>query len=312
MVFQSLPNEFRKKIVEKAFGKRVALPEGEDMRIQEAATILEREFSVKVRLGTAEFAERNRSTTLELMLKKAELRGKKLTEQQSSLASDSFYEAGAALERGEVDAVVGGAVQSTAHVIRAALATVGLKAQVRTITSGFLFALKQPTLGGQQALLYADCAVLPSPTSEQLVDIALLASESFSKWTGLDPHVSFLSFSTAGSAEHEDVLKMRNAAIKFRELYPNILSEGEIQFDAAVVPDIAVRKNSETKLQGKANVFIFPDLNAGNICYKMTQRLAGAEAWGPILFGTAKPFSDLSRGASALDIVHNVMLTLAL
>jgi phosphate acetyltransferase len=189
---------------------------------------------------------------------------------------------------------------------------VGLKKQCPLLTSCFLFRLANPTPGGEEVVVYADAGVIPQPSESQLSQIAHLSAEAFSAWVDREARVGFLSFSTHGSAEHPDVLKMRNASNIFANDYPEVPSEGEIQFDAAVAPKVALRKNPSSKLQGRTNVFIFPDLDAGNIAYKVTQRLAGAEAWGPLLLGSAKPFSDLSRGASALDIAHVALLTASL
>jgi phosphotransacetylase len=172
--------------------------------------------------------------------------------------------------------------------------------------------LNSPTPGGEDIVLYADAGVIPQPSALQIPQIAVLAAQAFEAWTGREARVGFLSFSTHGSAQHPDVQKMRDAAASFAQGSPRWLSEGELQFDAAVVPEVAIRKNPNTRLAGRTNVFVFPDLDAGNIAYKITQRLAGAEAWGPLLLGSAKPFSDLSRGASALDIAHVALLTLAL
>jgi phosphate acetyltransferase len=239
-------------------------------------------------------------------------RGKAASEELLACKTDPFFVAGALLERGLVDAAVGGAVATTAHVLRAVLNTVGVQSQFPLITSCFLFQLCEPTAGGEQLVLYADAGVVPQPTESQIPHIAALAAAAFQRWTGREPRVGFLSFSTHGSAQHPDVAKMRTAAASFAAAHPEILSEGELQFDAAVVPDVALRKNPATRLAGRTNVFVFPDLDAANISYKITQRLAGAQAWGPLLLGCGKPFSDLSRGATAEDIAHIAILTLAL
>lgn len=310
MIFATLPAAVRQALLTRAKGKTVALPEGSDPRVQAAATLLEQDLGVHVRLGSDALAKVGSERTVEIMAAVARSRGKILTE--AGKAFDPFYDAGAALAAGEVDAVVGGVVVPTAHVIRAALATVGLASGVNLITSGFLLALKTPTPGGESVILYTDGAVIPQPTSAQLSEIAWLGSRAFESWTGIPARVAFLSFSTAGSAEHSDAVKVRQAATLFSHAHPEVAAEGELQFDAAVVPAIALQKNPHSPLKGCANVFVFPDLDAGNIGYKMAQRLAGADAWGPVMFGAGKPFSDLSRGASALDIVHSVLLTLAL
>lgn len=310
-LFESLQPSVRQHLLEAARGKIVALPEGNDPRIAEAAIILQN-AGVQVRLGSEALISQNRLKTRELLLSRAALRKKNIDAHIDSLELDSFFEAGAALANNEVQAVVGGATVPTAHVIRAVLGSVGLRPTIATLTSCFLFSLREPLASGDDVMLYADCAVVPQPTSEQLVDIAAVSADAFQKWTGRTPRVAFLSFSTKGSAQHSDVNKVHAAYEQFKAKYPEVLADGEMQFDAAVVPSVAQRKAPGSKIAGSANVFIFPDLDAGNIAYKITQRLAGAEAWGPILLGCAQPFSDLSRGASALDVAHASVLTLAL
>lgn len=312
MLFQSLSSSARDNIFTRAKGKTISLPEGNDERVVKAAEILKRELNIQSYLGNEQEAENNKQKTLGVMQKIAEKKGKPLSDKILPYIGDTTFEGGAKLYLGEVDAVVSGCVNSTAHVIRAALSTVGLKPQTKVITSAFLLALPKPTSGGEGLVLFADCGVIPQPNSAELVDIAYLGQEAFAFWSGQIPHVSFLSFSTVGSAEHPDVEKVRNAFKSFSEKYPNIIADGEVQFDTACVPSVAKRKNPHGKVQGKTNVFVFPDLDAGNIGYKITQRIGGAEAWGPILLGSAKPFSDLSRGASAEDIAHVAALTLAL
>lgn len=311
MLFEKMPSPVREHLLRLANSKVVALPESSDERVQQAAKILKQE-GIQVRLSSEKSVETNRALTEVVLQKRAAERKKNIDAQVETLSQDFFFEAGAALERGDVDAVVGGATVPTAHVIRAALSTVGVDPAVSILTSCFLFALKDQLASGDDVVLYADCAVIPQPTAEQLVDIGYLAANAFLKWTGREPRVAFLSFSTMGSAQHADVSKVRSATEQFKSKYPNILADGEMQFDAAVVPEVGTRKAPDSKVAGRANVFVFPDLDAGNIGYKMTQRLAGADAWGPVLLGSAKPFSDLSRGASASDIAHAAILALSL
>jgi phosphate acetyltransferase len=312
MLFELLTNDAREQIFSRAKNKKVALPEGNDERVITAAKILKKELNIECILGNSENAAQQSQKTLEIMHKIAEKKGKKLSSKIEAFASDTTFTAGAQLFTGHVDAVVSGCVNSTAHVIRAALNTVGLKPETKVITSCFLLALPKATEGGENLVLFSDCGVIPQPTSAELADIAFLSQEAFAFWSGKEPRISFLSFSTVGSAEHPDVAKVRTAYQSFIEKHPGLIADGEVQFDAACVPSIAKRKNPSSRIAGRTNVFIFPDLDSGNIGYKITQRIGGAQAWGPILLGAAKPFSDLSRGASAEDIAHAAVLTLAL
>lgn len=311
-IFNSLPDSMRTPLLQKVRNQRIAFPESEDARIQNAARVLKDSFHIECLLIDPKEAQQQAQQTLSVMKQCAQKRNKTLNETHQAQALDPTFYAGALLAQNRVDAVVAGCVQTTAHVIRAALATVGLHPSAPLITSCFLFSLKTPTPGGEQVVLYSDCAVLPTPTSQELVDIAYLAQEAYTSWTARTPHLSFLSFSTVGSASHPAAQRVKDAWQQFQNHFPHIQSQGEVQFDAAVVPEVAQRKLAGVGLAGQSNVFIFPDLNSGNIAYKMTQWLAGAEAWGPILLGCAKPFSDLSRGATAQDIVHTALLTLAL
>lgn len=312
MLFQKLSKAAKSNIYSRAENKKISLPEGNDDRVRKASQILKSELGILSILGNPTEAEKNKEKTLEIMQKIAQKKGKNLSPKIESFANDTTFEGGAMLARGEVDAVVSGCVNSTAHVIRAALGTVGLKPSTKVITSCFLLSLPKATPGGESLVLYADCGVIPQPSAAELADIAFLAQEAFAFWSGASPKLSFLSFSTTGSAEHGDVQKVKTAFDLFSQKYPDITADGEVQFDTACVPEVAKRKNPNSKVAGQTNVFIFPDLDAGNIGYKMTQRLGGAEAWGPLLLGSSKPFSDLSRGASAEDIAHVAALTLAL
>ena len=335
-----------KNIIEKAskLGRKVVLPEGMDPRVITAAcACIDRNICKVVVLGTPEeIAAAEATAKLSLSergievidytkgdaeLEKAYLESwnakeaKKPAEKQKiidlagaqkTLRTKRIYFGGMMVKLGRVDGLVAGSIASTGDMLRAAFHTLGTQKGVKTASSCFILDLKEPTASGDGVLAFGDCAVRPNPTAEQLVDIGLATAQTYRELTGNEPKVAFLSFSTKGSAGGELVEKVQKAVELARPRFKEagIRMDGELQFDAAIVPSVGSQKNKGGEIQGDANVFVFPDLNAGNIGYKIAQRIGGADAIGPNLQGLAKAMNDLSRGCSAEDIVGTICVTL--
>ncbi|HVP90934.1 MAG TPA: phosphate acetyltransferase [Terriglobales bacterium] len=314
-------NTFIQDIRRKAAAKnlRVAFPDAEDVRTLKAALALRDQKIAQPRLvgkpeAILKIAKDNglaldgipvidpltdgaKADHVNLLFEKRKAKGWTL-EQAAEAAKTPLYYAGLLLATDKVGAVVGGNISSTGDVIRAAIHTVGTAPGIATVSSYFIMVFPE------KLLCYADCAVVPNPTDAQLADIAVTSAKNFQAVTGEAPRVAMLSFSTKGSAAHADVDKVVSATKLARVKAPALLLDGEMQADAALVASVGERKCKGSPVAGRANVLIFPDLDAGNIGYKLTERLAGAEAVGPIVQGLNKPYCDLSRGCSPDDMVN--------
>ena len=309
--------------------KTIVLPESMDRRVLEAADIIIKEDIANVILIGKEDEINNNSTGLdlskvnvinpytsplteELINKLYELRKEKgmtLEEAERLLKEDYMYYACMLVKTGKADGVVSGACHSTSNTLRPALQIIKTKPGVKLVSSFFLMIVPNCEYGENGTFVFADCGLEQNPDSEKLAAIASSSAESFKLLVEKEPIVAMLSHSSMGSAKHADVDKVLEATRIAKELYPQYKIDGELQLDAAIVPEIGKSKAPNSEVAGCANVLVFPDLDAGNIGYKLVQRLAKAEAYGPVCQGIASPVNDLSRGCSALDIVGVVAIT---
>ena len=313
----------------KADKKRIVLPESEDRRTYEAAAqILAEDLADLIIIGSEEAVKKGSEgldvskatvidpTTFEKTVayvdKLVELLSKKgMTPEKAreTIMNDYTYYGVMMVKMGDADGLVAGACHSTANTLRPCLQVLKTKPGTKLVSAFFMMVVPDCEYGDDGVFVFGDCGLNQNPTAEELAAIAESSAESFRQLTGNEPRVAMLSHSSKGSAKHADVDKVAEATRIAKEANPDLALDGELQLDAAIVPSVGASKAPDSKVAGKANVLIFPDLDAGNIGYKLVQRLAKAEAYGPMTQGIAAPVNDLSRGCSAEDIVGVVAIT---
>ncbi len=311
--------------------KRIVLPEATEERTLRAANeIIEQGIATMILIGDPAQIKANaeewklpfidqaeivdplnnpkKAEYVDLML---QIRAKKgLTQEKAeALIIDPLVLAVMMIKAGDADGEVAGANNATGDVLRPAFQYVKTKPGVSVVSGAFIMILKDQSFGDNGMMVFADCAVHPNPTAEELAQIAVSTGRTTQAITGMEPRIAMLSFSTKGSAKHDMVDKVAQATALAQEMAPDLAIDGELQADAALVPGIGAKKAPGSKIAGKANVLVFPTLEVGNISYKLVQRMAGAEAIGPVLQGMAAPINDLSRGCSTSDIVSLVAIT---
>ncbi len=310
----------------------VVLPEGYDDRMIEAAaqivadklahvvllghseTLNSKAAELGVSLAGVTIIEPKKAENLDIYADElVELRKKKGLSREDALtllcAEDNLFFAAMMVRKGDAGGAVAGASNTTGHVLRAAFQVIGTAPGMNTVSSVFLMVTKTPEFGENGTLCFADCAVNPNPDAQALAEIAISTAASCKSFLGVDAKVAMLSFSTKGSASHSDCDKVLQALKIAKELAPELEIDGELQADAALIPKVGGKKAPGSNVAGQANTLVFPDLDSGNIGYKLVERLAGAEAVGPIIQGLAKPVNDLSRGCSVADIVSVAAIT---
>lgn len=322
----------RLKLRDKGSVKRIVLPEGTEERNLKAADMIIADGLAKIillgnpeevnakakalglaNIGSATIIDPTDNTNIDkyapLFFELRKSKGISMDDARRYTANELYFGC-LMVKAGDADGMVSGAIHTTGDVLRAAFQVIKTRPGINTVSGAFIMLLPEDSPYGENGLMvFADCAVVPDPDAAQLAQIAVCTAETAREIAGIDPHVAILSFSTKGSAKHERVDKVIEATRIAREMAPSLHLDGELQTDAAIVPEVAKLKAPHSDVAGKANVLIFPSLEVGNIAYKLVQRLAGAEAVGPLLQGLAAPVSDLSRGCSAEDIYKTIIMT---
>ena len=289
--------------------KTIVLSEGHDPRVRRAAEFIkENKIANIILLEPGKLDPKKVEEYTELFFQLRQFKGISKEEALGVVSNPVYY--GALLVReGLADGFVSGAATTTSDVAKAGLYCLGIDKRIATISSCFIMIVPNCPYGEKGVFIFADCGIIPDPTTRQLAQIALSSAELGRKVLGITPRVAMLSYSTKGSATGRFVERIREATAMLGELAPELVVDGELQVDAAIVPEVAKLKNPNSPIQGNANILVFPNLEAGNISYKLVERLSGGRALGPLLLGLVKPCSDLSRGCSWEDVVDCTAIT---